>query len=356
MTNFAKTLAAIEKAVGKRDKPASIDAWLDTGFDPLNYAISGRYDGGFPSGRIVEIFGPESSGKTWLATQAMIAAQRQGGFSGFQDHERSFLPHVGAALGLDTSDERFWLGTPDTFEGSISQFMKVTSAIRDAKEIAPAAPLCWVFDSLPTMVPKAKLDKDVTDQNMNDMTMLARVSSQIFPIVAMHAERTNCLVIVLNQIRLKPGVVYGDPTTTPGGNALKFYATTRIQLGATRLTRDEGGEKVMYGQQVTARCIKNKGARPFLTAKWQFLFGEDGVGRFDVAGSLLDFAIAKKLVESSGARVEWSDGKSYFKSVLAKKLEEEGRVGDLQALIRASSAVPDEDKRPEDDVIEDLAV
>jgi recombination protein RecA len=354
MTDFDALADVLEKKFGQSADPATITTWLDTGFDPLNYALSGRYDGGFPGGRLVEIFGPESSGKTWLATQAMIAAQRQGGYAAFHDHERSFIPSLGEAMGLDISRRRFRLETPDTFEGSISQFIKLTSAIRDAKKLPPEAPLCWVFDSLVSMIPKAKFEKDVVDFNMNDMTMLARTTSQIMPIVAMHAEKTNCTVIFLNQMRLKPGVVYGDPNTTPGGNAMKFAATTRIQLGATRLTRDEGGEKIMFGQQVIARCIKNKGARPFMTAKWQFLFGDDGVGRFDVAGSLLDFAITKKLIEQSGSRVAWTDGKTYFKSVLAKKLEEEGRVDELRAIIRASSVAPDEDRRPEDEAIDDL--
>lgn len=355
MTDFDKLADKLESMFGPSAEPATINSWLNTGFDPLNYALSGSYDGGFPGGRLVEIFGPESSGKTWLATQAMSAAQRQGGFSGFHDHERSFLPHVGEGLGLDVGRKKFRLEKPETFEGSVSQFIKVSTAVRDLRMIADNAPMCWVFDSLANMIPQDKFKKDVTELNMNDMTMLARVSSQVLPVVSMHAERLNCTVIFLNQMRLKPGVVYGDPNTTPGGNAMKFQATTRIQLGATRLTRDEGGEKVMYGQQVVARCVKNKGARPFMTAKWQFLFGEDGIGRFDVAGSLLDFLLAKKVLTMSGKYVVWPDGSKHYKSVLAKKLTDEGRVGELQAMIRGAGVVPDEDRRPEDDPIEDLA-
>jgi recombination protein RecA len=348
---YAARRAAMEKLFGKNDPFPSITNLLDSGYDPLNYAISGRYDGGFPGGRIVEIFGPESSGKTWLATQAMISAQRAGGIAGFHDHERSFLPHVGESLGLEIDPAAFMFEKPDTFEGSISNFIKKAQGIRASKIIAPNAPMCWVFDSLATMIPQDKFKKDVTELNMNDMTMLARVSSQILPVLANVAEKTNTLVIILNQMRLKPGVVYGDPNTTPGGNALKFHATTRIQLGATRLTRDENGEKVMYGQQVTARCVKNKGARPFMMAKWSFLFGDDGIGRFDVAGSLIDFATNKKLLTKAGSRVEWTDGKTYYPTALARKLEAEGKVGELTAMIRASGVTPDEDRRDEDEIV-----
>lgn len=350
MSDFDKKAAALEKILGENDPFASIDCLLNTGYDPLNYALSGKYDGGFPGGRIVEIFGPESSGKTWLATQAMIAAQKAGGIAGFHDHERSFLPSVGAGLGLDLNPRRLFFRKPETFEGSISTFIKASNAIREAGHIDPKAPLCWVFDSLANMIPQDKFKKDVTELNMNDMTMLARMSSQIMPVLAMVAERNNACVIILNQMRLKPGVVYGDPNTTPGGNALKFHATTRIQLGAVRLTREENGEKVMYGQQVIARCVKNKGARPFLTAKWKFLFGDDGIGRFDVAGSLIDFAVEKKLLTKAGTRIEY-DGKTYPASVLAKKLENEGRVGELTALIRGSGVTPDEDRRDEDEIV-----
>jgi protein RecA len=349
MSNFAKLAAALEKAGMVSDDHSSVTTWLDTGFAPLNHAISGRFDGGFPAGRIVEIFGPESSGKTWLATQAMIAAQKVGGFASFHDHERSFDLNLARKLGLDASAGRFLFRTPRTFEESVTAFIKTSTTIREAKELDPKTPMVWVFDSLPSMVPQQMLAKDATDLNMNDTTALARLTSKVLPALAQIAERDNVLVILLNQIRLKPGVVYGDPTTTPGGNAPKYYASVRIQLGASRITRDEDGEKVMVGQEVTARCIKNKVARPYAVARYRFLFGEDGAGRFDVAGSLLDFAVAKKVLNQSGSRIEWIDGKTYHRSQLVTKLEGEGKVGELQALIAGSSVQTDEVPPAEDD-------
>jgi len=341
--DFAKLAAAMEKAAGKNDDGVGAIAWLDTGFMLLNQAISGTPDGGIPQGRIIEIFGPESCGKTWLATQMMIAAQKAGGIAGFHDHERSFIPAVGEALGLDTSPGRWFFKKPVTFEESWAIFIKTTTAIREAKVLPPEAPLLWVFDSLAQMVPMAKLAKEVTDLNMNDTTMLSRVCSAVLPAVAMVAERNNVTVVILNQIRQKPGVMYGSPDYAPGGKTRDHACSVRIQLGASRLMKDEGGEKVMIGQEVKAVCIKNKVSRPFMSARWRFLFGEDGIGRFDVAGSLLEYAVTKKLLTVSGSRVEWSDGKTYHKSQLAKKLEEEGRVDELAAIIRAAGLTADEE-------------
>jgi recombination protein RecA len=343
MTDFAKLAAAMEKVAGVNDENHGVQGWLDSGFLPLNHAISGEYRGGFPYARIVEIFGPESCGKTWLATQLMIACQKAGGVAGFHDHERSFIFDVGERLGLDTSPGRFFFKKPDTFEQSITLFIKATTAIREAKIIPDTAPLVWVFDSLAQMVPAAKLAKDVTDLNMNDTTMLSRVCSAILPAVAQIAERNNVMVVILNQIRQKPGVAYGSPDYAPGGKTRDHSCSVRIQLGASRLMKDEGGEKTMIGQEVKAVVIKNKVSRPYMVAKWKFLFGDDGVGRFAVAESMIDFAVAKKLLAVAGARVVWTDGTTLFKSVLAKKLETEGKVGELEALIVASGVKPDEE-------------
>lgn len=343
-TDFAKLAAAMEKAGGANAETQGVMGWLDTGYLPLNYAISGSYHGGVPYARIIEIFGPESVGKTWLATMLMIACQKAGGIPAFHDHERSFSKPVAEALGLNTGPGRWFFVKPDTFEQSIATFIKTTTAIREAKVLPPEVPLVWVFDSLAQMVPQAKLAKDVTDLNMNDTTMLSRVCSATLPAVAQVCEKNNVLVVILNQIRQKPGVAYGSPDYAPGGKTRDHVCSVRIQLGASRLMKDENGEKVMVGQEVKAVCIKNKVGRPFMVAKWRFLFGEDGIGRFAVGESLLDFAIAKKLLPTAGARVTWTDGSSHFKSVLAKKLETEGKLGELEDLIVKSGVKPDEEK------------
>lgn len=344
MTDFASLAKLMESIGGANADNAGVTDWLDTGFLPLNAAISGAFKGGFPYGRIVEIFGPESCGKTWLATQLMIACQKAGGIPGFHDHERSFDKTVGARLGLDVSPGKWFFTKPDSFEQSIALFIKMTTGIRESKKLDPKVPLVWVFDSLAQMVPAAKLAKDVTDLNMNDTTMLSRVCSATLPAVAQIAERNNVLVVILNQIRQKPGVAYGSPDYAPGGKTRDHACSVRIQLGASRIMKEEGGEKVMIGQEVKAVVIKNKVSRPFAVAKWRFLFGDDGVGRFAVAESLLDFAIQKKLLTMAGTYVVWTDGSKHHKSALAKKLEAEGKVGELEALIIASGVKPDEEK------------
>jgi len=341
VSDFDKLAAAMEAKVGKNDDTTTVTRWLDTGYAPLNQAISGLYEGGMPQGRIVEIFGPESCGKTWLATQLMIACQKAGGVAGFHDHERSFDLGVAEKIGLDPRPGRFFFKKPETFEQSVALFIKAVAAIRDAKVIPHDAPLVWVFDSLAQMVPMAKMAKDVTELNMNDTTMLSRVCSAILPAMAQVAEKHNVLVIILNQIRQKPGVAYGSPDYAPGGKTRDHACSVRIQLGASRIMRDEGGEKVMVGQEVKAVVIKNKVNRPFLSVKWRFIFGDDGVGRFDVAGSLLDIALAKKLLPMNGSRVTWTNGKSYHKGELAKQLEAEGKTGELLAILQAGGVTAD---------------
>lgn len=344
MTDFAKAAAALQKAIGKNDDEATVPCWLSTGYMELDHAISGRYDGGLPGGRIIEIYGPESSGKTWLATNAMISAQRMGGFAGFEDHERSFMSKVGVGLGLSTTPGQWSYKQPESFERSAVNFINGVTAIRESGAFPPEAPGVWVFDSLAGMIPQQMLAKDATALNMNDTTALARLTSKVFPAIAQIAQKHNVMAIFLNQLRVKPGVVYGDPNTTPGGNAPKYWTSVRIQLGATRLTKEEGtgDNKVvsMLGQQVTARCIKNKVSRPFVTAKWKFLFGDDGIGRFAVAESLIDFAVKKGLLTTSGSFVEWEGGK-FYKGPLAKKIEAEGKLPALMDLIKRSGAAPD---------------
>ncbi len=342
---FAKMIAAL----GASDESADVRVWVDTGFIPLNFAIGGSYERGMPSARIVEIYGPESSGKTWIASECMKAAQLAGGFAGFHDHERSFKLSLAKGNGLDDSPERWLYRKPKSYEDSIVGFIKAVRAIRENKEIPASAPIVWVFDSLASMVPKQLLDKDADAIKMNDNLALAKLTSTTFPAIAQVADDYNVLVIFLNQIRTAPGVMYGDPTTTPGGKAPKFYASVRIQLGATRLTKGEGADRVMIGSEVTARCIKNKVNRPFLTAKWRFTFREDGSGFFDVIGSLVDFAVDKGLIAKAGPRLVWTDGKQYFRNALVEHITAAGLKGELEDLIKRSGVEPDEELVPEEE-------
>lgn len=329
LDDFSKELAGL---IGLNDEAATVSMWLDTGYPPLNFALSGRYDGGMPAGRIVEMFGPPSAGKTAISTKVMAAAQAAGGVAAFMDHERSFDINLGAKLGLETSFPRFIYKTPRTFEESINNGIKLGQALRQKKAIPDTAPIAIVWDSLASMVPQSKMEKDVDGYTMADQTALPRATSAVFPALAQWAEELNMLCLFLNQMRTKPGVVYGDPTTTPGGDSPKYYASTRIQLGAKRLTTGTGETKEIVGQEIGCNVVKNKVARPFMKASWRFMFQPDGTGKFDTVGSMVDFMIANKLLDSSGARVTWK-GKSYYKSQLAEVIEKAGEYGELLALL-----------------------
>lgn len=339
----AKIAKEMEALIGGNDEQTTVTHWLNTGYPPLNHVLSGRYDGGMPCGRIVEMFGPPSAGKTAISTEVMKAAQAAGGIAGFMDHERSFDQRLAVKAGLDTSPGRFIFKTPKTFEESIALCIKVGQHVRQKKLIDEHAPIAWVFDSLASMVPAQKMEKDVDAYNMNDTTALARVTSAVFPAFAQWVEELGIMALFLNQMRTKPGVVYGDPTTTPGGDSPKFYASIRVQLGAKRLKK---GDEIL-GQEIGCKVIKNKVARPFQTASWKFMFQPDGTGKFDTIGSLLDFMVANKLIEASGSRIQW-DGKSLFRSQAIAIIEKEGRLGELIAMLPAHMEphveIPEEDE------------
>ena len=317
---------ALLKTVGESDETQDVMGWIDTGYPPLNYAISGSYDGGMPMGRLVEMFGPPSSGKTAIATNVMKNAQKMGGFAMFMDHERSFVKGLAAGFGLDLSPGKFLFKTPRTFEDSITLVVKAAKTLRDAG-LPIDKPIVAVYDSLASMIPQQKVDKDATNFNMNDNTALARATSASFNALAMHCEEMNILMIFLNQARTKIGVMFGDPTTTPGGNAPEFYASVRIKLGRSLLTVGEGENARKVGQRIGAECIKNKVNRPYLKASWNFMFNEDGTGRFDLVGSLVDYLLSIDALEQpSKGRIAW-EGKSYFRKDLIKLIEAEGEVG-----------------------------
>lgn len=325
---------AILDAIGENDETQGVKIWLSTGFAPLDHAISGKYrEGGMPVGRIVEMFGPPSCGKTAIATNVMANAQARGGVAMFLDHERSFDKGLGQKLGLSLEKHHWIFKTPETFEQSVMYAINGAKAIREKNLIDKDAPIVCVFDSLAAMVPQSKMAKEVDAQGMNDSLALAKATSSVFPTLAVYAEKYQMLPLVLNQTRQKPGVIYGDPTTTPGGEAPKYYASVRIQLGAKKIVDGSGDDKQMLGQEIGAKCIKNKVSRPFQTAKWEFRFRPDGSGYFDVTTSLIAHLIDLGVLVSSGARVTWTDGKSYYKKALSEKIDTEGKQAELLALL-----------------------
>ena len=314
----------ITKAIGENDRIEGPERLLSTGFPPLNKAISGKYDGGLPASRICEIFGPPSSGKTAIATMVMRSAQQEGGIPAFFDHEESFDFDLAESLGLNT--KKMVYKQYKTFEQSLDRAVDLARTVRKKNE---ECPIVVVFDSLASMVPQAKLDKSAADYNMHDNTALARATSAAFPALAMQCNEYKFMALFLNQARTKIGVMFGDPTSTPGGAAPEFYASVRIKLGRTMLKEN----KEVIGQKIGAECVKNKIHRPYQKTSWDFLFNDDGSGSFDVLGGTLDHLIDIGVIEkSSGGRITW-DGKSYWRKELLPKLRAEGGIDLLLPLL-----------------------
>ncbi len=320
----------MEKAVGKNDEPTKVRTWLNTGHPLLNDAISGSYHGGLPLGRMVEMFGPPSCGKTAIATQAMICAQKLGGVAMFMDHENSFDEGLAATMGLDI-EGRWIFKTPDTFEQSVTIAAKASAHIRANKLIPADAPIIVVFDSLASMVPRSKFDKEMAEHNMNDKLALPAATSAAFPVIAKMCEVNQWTPLFLNQVRDNISG-YGEKHKTPGGNAPEFYASTRIALKRTKKTKGSGSTKVTNGQTITAETVKNKVHRPFERCEWDFMFTETGEGKFDPIGSVLDHLVNISVVERKGARITW-EGKSLYRDDIVSRIEETGDRMPLYSLL-----------------------
>lgn len=337
----AKDLAnALADVIGENDTHQEPKMWLSTGYPPLNKALSGRYDRGYASGRMHELFGPPSSGKTAIATNVMVHAQRAGGIAAFMDHERSFDVRLAQKFGLDTSPGKWVFKTPNTFEQSINTVMRMAQVVREKKLISPDAPIVAIFDSLAQMVPHEKFlaVKDALAKgedealNMRLRLALATATSQNFPALAVWCEQYELTAIFLNQVRTKPGVMYGDPTTTPGGNAPEFAMTTRTKLGRSVLVEKDGSSKSKVGQRIGAEVVKNKVSRPFVKIEWDFLFQPDGSGKFDVVGGVVDHLLELEILKKSGNFIEW-EGKKFNRGPLVEKIEADGELDKLLALL-----------------------
>lgn len=302
--------------------------WLDLGYAPLNKIISGDFNRSFVAGRMYEIAGPSASGKTLLATMAMIAAQRAGGYAIFVDWERAFSKTFAEMLGLDLNPGRFMYLSRDTWEAGNSDAMKAAAHLRKNKLIDANAPIVTAFDSIAAAVPKSVLYdsktgklKEIDEYSMNDTTALARVTSTTLKAINQLVAEFNVAAIYLNQIRTKPGVVYGDPTTTPGGSAMEFYATTRIFTGRKKIMETSAGEKEFKGSLIGMETKKNKLSRPFQSVELRLMYDDDGRAHFDFTTGLIEELIAAGKIDEKAGRVTW-DGKSMWKSQLAKFIDE----------------------------------
>lgn len=336
--DYSQIAAALGKEIGENDEESTVRQWLDSNFPPLNMASGASWTAGFPVGRIMEIAGPPSAGKTALATEAMIAAQQAGGIAAFMDHERSFSFKLAQKLGLNTQEGAFIYRKPKTFEESVALFKFTCQIIRQKKLIDKDAPICWVFDSLAAMVPKSVLfdskgkERSAEERNMNDNTALARATSAHFPAVAQVAEDYNVCGIFLNQLRTNIGVMFGDNRKTTGGDAPAFYFSQRLWLSSKKIKDPKTNE--IIGAEVTGKYEKNKAARPFATAKWRFMFQPDGTGRFDIERSLVDFLKDNDALTKASRQgyVEF-EGKQYTYEQLARHIEETDALDKLKALL-----------------------
>ena len=325
----AAFLKALDDAIGENDEAQQVTAFIDTGYEPLNMAMSGRPDGGIPQGRLTEVFGESSTGKTALATKWMVTAQQMGGVAIFIDWERSFDVALAEGFGLN-SERPYWIyKRPKTWEEGNTFTAKACKAIRDAGIIAPDAPIIAVHDSIASAIPHSVMYdskgevRDPDSYNMNDTTALARVTSTTLKVMAGHAGEQNATFIYLNQMRLKPGVVYGDPRTTPGGKAMEFYSTVRLAIGREKITEGKGKDAEFAGQRIGIQVVKSKLTKPFQTAKLRLMYDENEVAFFDTILSCLEFLTENKGISTAGSYIEWVDGSKSYPKALAKKIHDD---------------------------------
>jgi recombination protein RecA len=277
-------LGQIEKQFGKGsvmrlgDASASYDVEVvSTGSLGLDIALG---VGGLPRGRIIEIYGPESSGKTTLTLQVIAEAQRAGGTAAFVDAEHALDPSYAGKLGVNVQE--LLVSQPDTGE----QALEITDML-----VRSGAVDIVVVDSVAALTPKAEIEGEMGDSHMG---LQARLMSQALRKLTGNIKRSNTIVIFINQIRMKIGVMFGNPETTTGGNALKFYASVRLDI--RRIGALKNGEEVV-GNQTRVKVVKNKVAPPFREAEFEIMYGM-GISR---NGELIDIGVAQGLVEKSGS-------------------------------------------------------
>lgn len=290
--------------------------YMDTGLPPFNKIMSGHFDKGLPNGKMIEIYGESSSGKTLVATKLMASAQAEGGAGIFIDFERSFDGRFAGRQGLNIQ-ERFVYHKPRSWEEGNMAIIKSAKYIRDNKLIPDDAPIVAVLDSIAAAPAASTIAKDIDDLNMNDTTALARVTSTTFKAIKQYADDLNITLVYLNQVRDSMDM-YGPKTKTPGGRAVVFFADARFEVKRKLDADKKSGET--HGQFITVRNIKNKFCRPFQSFTVPAIFKNDGSIEFDAVTATVDFAVDRGFIEQSGSRVIWG-GKSLFKSQVVEAIK-----------------------------------
>ncbi|GGY66672.1 protein RecA [Cellvibrio zantedeschiae] len=311
-------LSQIERQFGKGtvmrmgDKEQVAIPSISTGSIGLDVALG---IGGLPKGRIVEIYGPESSGKTTLTLQVIAEAQRAGGNCAFIDAEHALDPIYAAKLGVNVED--LIISQPDTGE----QALEVTDML-----VRSGAVDVLVVDSVAALTPRAEIEGEMGDHHVG---LQARLMSQALRKITGNIKNANCLVIFINQIRMKIGVMFGNPETTTGGNALKFYASVRLDI--RRIGAVKEGEEVI-GSETRVKVVKNKVAPPFKQTEFQILYGS-GINRM---GEVVDYGVKLGMIDKAGAWYSYQGNKiGQGKNNVMKFLQENPVIAkELEARVR----------------------